>query len=195
MITSSTTLWSPFSIGEGLWLFVSAKFWQNHRVYGRNLICCRIQQIIPAIPVKNGYVPLLLDEMFAHVFRKPVIAVVLAGMLKEQVVVDIQKLFPILVTHSTQVADNPTNLFKIPVVRQTNQSVISTDVRREGELPATERAEVALTKSGTLTSHEVHVVGGLCLHFFFVDWVGGAFISAQTVPELGVGFQVSPLFF
>ena len=109
-------------------------------------------------------------------------------MFKEQVVVDVQKLFAILVANSIQVADHPANLLKIPIVGQPDQTIIGGDVGRKGELPATERAEITFAKGWTLARHQVHVIWGLRFHPGKVDRVLGAFISTQPMPQLGVGF-------
>ena len=116
MITSSTTSWSPFSTGEGLLKHIRSKFWKFQRIDGGDFVSRWIQKIKPSITVEDWDLPVDIDEMLAHVLREPVIAVILAGMLEKQVVIDVQKLFSILVCYLSQVADHPTNLFKIPVV-------------------------------------------------------------------------------
>ncbi len=135
------------------------------------------------------------DEVFAHIFGEPIVVIVLFRVLKEQLVVDIEEFLAVGLADLVEVADDPANLLKIPVVGDTDKAVVGGDVGREGELPAAEGAVVALTVGWSQAGDQAHVFRGFGLHFFFVDRVAGAFIAPQAMPEFGIGFQVSPFLF
>lgn len=145
--------------------------------------------------MQDGDAAAFFDKVFPHVFGKPVVTVVLTGMFKKQLVVNIQKLPPVLIRNLGKVADDPTDLFEVPVVSQADQAVIGGDVGRKRKLTAAKRAVFAFAMGRAEAGHQVHVFWGFSLHFLFVDRVAGAFVAPQPMPEFGVGFQVCPFLF
>jgi len=94
-----------------------------------------------------------------------------------------------------KIADDPTDRLEVPVVGEPDEAVVGSDVGRKGELAAAEGAEVALAKFRPPTSHQVHVTRRFSFHFRHIDGIIGAFVAAQAVPKLGIGFEVSPFLF
>lgn len=135
------------------------------------------------------------DEVFAHIFGEPIVVIVLFRVLKEQFIVNVEKFFAISLADLVEVADDPANLLKIPVVCDADEAVVGGDVGRERELTAAEGAVVAFTEGWSQAGDQAHVAWGFGLHFLFVDRVVGAFVAPQAMPEFGIGFQVSPLLF
>lgn len=136
-----------------------------------------------------------LDEVFAHILRKPIVIIVLFRVLKEQFVVDIEEFLAVGLADLVEIADHPANLLKVPVVCDADEVVVGGDVRGERELTAAEGAVVAFTEGWSQAGDQAHVAWGFGLHFLFVDRVAGAFVAPQLMPEFGIGFQVSPLLF
>lgn len=135
------------------------------------------------------------DEVFAHILGEPIVVIVLFRVLKEQFVVDIEEFLAVGLADLVEIADDPANLLKIPVVGDADEAVVGGDVGRERELTAAEGAVVALTESWSQAGDQAHVFRGFGLHFLFVDRVAGAFVAAKAMPEFGVGFQISPFLF
>lgn len=94
-----------------------------------------------------------------------------------------------------EIADDPTDRLEVPIVGEPNEAIVCGDVGGEGKLAAAEGAKVALTVFWTAAGHQVHVMGRFSFHLRHVDGVAGALVSAQAMPELGVGFEVSPFLF
>jgi hypothetical protein len=89
-------------------------------------------------------------------------------------------------------ADDPTGGFKIPMICQANESVIGCDIRKEGELPATDRAKFSLAMIRTLASQQAHMFGSIFEQLLRVYWIGRAFVTLPQVPQAGLGLQVFP---
>lgn len=153
------------------------------------------KKVVGPIAVEDGDAAAALLESLAHILRQEVVTVVLFGVFVEQAVVKVDKFLAIGRGDLVQIADDPADLLKVPVVSQPDEAVVGGDVRGEGELTAAEGAEVALAEFRTAARHQVHVAWRLSFHLGHVDGVSGAFIPAQAMPKLGVGLEVSPLFF
>ena len=153
------------------------------------------EEVIEAIAVEDRDAAAAFLEGFAHVLRKEVVTVVFLGVFVEQAVVKVDEFAAVGGCDLVQVADNPADLLEVPVVGQPDEAVVGGDVGGEGELAATEGAEVALAVLRTTAGHQVHVGWSLSLHLRHIDGISRAFIAAQAMPKLGVGFEVSPFFF
>ena len=94
-----------------------------------------------------------------------------------------------------EIADDPADRLEVPVVSKPDEAVVGSDVGREGELAAAEGAEVALAIFRTPASHQVHVARRFSFHLRHIDGISGAFVTAQAMPKLGVGLEVSPFLF
>jgi len=94
-----------------------------------------------------------------------------------------------------EIADDPADWLEVPVVSKPDEAVVGSDVGREGELAAAEGAEVALAIFRTPASHQVHVARRFGFHLRHIDGISGAFVTAQAMPKLGVGLEVSPFLF
>ena len=153
------------------------------------------EKVVEPITMEDWDAAAVLLEGFAHVLGEEVVAVVLFGVFVEQVIVEVDEFLAVGGGDLAKIADDPADLLEVPVVSEPDEAVVGGDVGGEGELAAAEGAEVALAEFRTAASHQVHVTGGFSFHFGHVDGVRGAFVSTQAVPKLGVGFEVSPLFF
>jgi len=136
------------------------------------------EEVIEPIPMQDGNSATALFEDRAHVFREKVVAVVFLGIFVEQLIVEVDELFSISACYKVEVADNPADLLKIPVVGQPDEAVIGGNVGGKRELTAAKCAEVALAVFGTAASHQVHISGRLRFHFRHVDGIFWAFIAA-----------------
>lgn len=145
--------------------------------------------------MQDGDAAVDLDEVFAHILGEPIVVIVLFWVLKEQFVVDIEEFLAVGLADLVEVADDPANLLKIPVVGDADEAVVGGDVGRERELTAAEGAVVAFTEGWSQAGDQAHIVRGFGLHFLFVDRVAGAFVAAKAMPEFGIGFQVIPFLF
>lgn len=153
------------------------------------------EEVIQPIAVEDGDAAVALFEGFAHVFRKEVVTVVFLWVFVEQAVVKVDEFHSICRGDLAEIADDPADLLEVPVVGEPDEAVVRGDIGGEGELAATESAEVALAVFRTPASHQVHVAGRFRLHFGHIDGVRGALIAAQAVPKLSVGLKVGPFFF
>ena len=164
-------------------------------VHAREVVGGRAEEVIEPVAVEDRDAAAALLEGRAHVLREEVVAVVLFGIFVEKLIVEVNKFAAIGLGDLVEIADDPADLLKVPIVGDPDEAIVSGDVGGEGELAATEGAEVALAVFGTPASHQVHVGGRFGFHLGYVDGVGGAFVTAQAMPEPGVGLEVSPLFF
>src|SRR5512147_490430 len=89
------------------------------------------------------------------------ISIVIELFLKEckQLVVGTNEFFPVCLCDLRKVADHPAGRFKMPFICQANKTIIGSDIRKEWELPAAQRPEVALAASRTQTGKQGHTFG------------------------------------